>query len=50
MLRHADIDDAECARLMDALQRNLSLTDIDLAHNLIGHAETQNFVKPELEA
>ena len=36
------------ARLCASLERNNSLTALDLAHNAIGSAELENFVKPEL--
>lgn len=47
-LSYADVDDYEAAKFVTVLKTNLSLTDIDLAHNKIGAAEMRNTVNPEL--
>ena len=48
MLQNADVDDEECRALIGAMETNNSLTKLDLAHNLIGQAESKNTVEPDL--
>ena len=45
-LAAADVDDGECARFVDCLKVNRSLTHLDLSRNLIGQQESRNCVNP----
>lgn len=48
VLRHADVDDYECDRFIDAVKRNSSLKTLILSNNKIGLAENLNTVMPDL--
>jgi hypothetical protein len=47
-LHHADVDDFEGERFVNALASNTSLTEVDLSFNKIGSAENLNTVYPDL--
>ena len=44
----ADVDDAECGHIAQALSHNSSITRLGLAKNLIGKAEVMNVLNPDL--
>jgi Leucine-rich repeat (LRR) protein len=48
VLNGADVDDDECANLMDAIGDNRSIDTLSLSNNLIGKKETLNTVYPDL--
>lgn len=48
VLHHADVDDFEGERFVNALAGNTSLTEVDLSFNKIGSAENLNTVYPDL--
>ena len=48
-LEGADIDDAECCSLVDALIANRSIETLSLAKNKIGSNELLNVVMPDVE-
>eukprot|EP01041_Mallomonas_annulata_P005786 gene5786-11688_t len=47
ILKQSDIDDNECAELMEAMSVNRSVTALDLTGNLIGEMEEYNTVRPD---
>ncbi|GMH46804.1 hypothetical protein TrLO_g5454 [Triparma laevis f. longispina] len=47
-LSHADVDDGECFRFIEALATNQTLTSLDMSNNLIGSDENLNVVNPDL--
>ena len=47
-LCHADVDDGECVRFIEALRTNKNLTSLDLSKNSIGIDEALNVVNPDL--
>lgn len=48
VLHHADVNDAEADDFITALKSNKSLTHLDMSHNLLGTAEAQNAVNPDV--
>lgn len=48
ILVQSDIDDVECRQMMEAIEKNKSLTHLEIANNLIGSAEMLNVVNPDL--
>lgn len=46
-LSKADIDDGECDAFVQSIAHNVSLTSVDLSHNLIGMMENKNSVQPD---
>jgi hypothetical protein len=48
ILRKANVDDFEGERFVDALMGNSIIRELDLSHNLLGHAELLNTVRPNL--
>ncbi|CAM9213873.1 unnamed protein product, partial [Ectocarpus fasciculatus] len=48
IMQRADVDDFEGERFVTGLLNNQCLTELDLAHNKLGTAETLNTVMPDL--
>ena len=48
ILRKANVDDFEGERFVNALLGNSVIRELDLSHNLLGHAELLNTVRPNL--
>lgn len=49
ILEKSDIDDNEAASFMSALEKNKSVTNLNLSRNRIGEAEALNFVQPDFK-
>jgi hypothetical protein len=47
-LSKSNVDDYEGERFVNALLGNSTIIELDLSHNLLGHAELLNVVKPNL--
>jgi hypothetical protein len=47
-LSKSNVDDYEGERFVNALLGNSTIVELDLSHNLLGHAELLNVVKPNL--
>ena len=45
----ADVDDGECAELIEKLADNYSVHELDLSNNLIGIGESNNIVNPDYD-